>query len=161
MFSCIEEIKAWKLARQLAKEIWIDTQQGTFAKDWKLKDQINDAAGSIMDNIAEGYGRGGNKEFSNFLSMARGSAQEVKSQLDRAYDRQHLSRSVTIFFSSYVAKPLQRPIRFLLPLTNLRWKEASTIGGVEATTLKNPTSGMVLTKVNPPFSLIAYLSPVS
>ena len=89
-FKKIEEIEAWVKARELAKEIWAASIQGQFARDFKLKDQINSAAGSVMDNIAEGFGRGGNKEFSNFLGISRGSAQEVKSQLYRAYDRGHL-----------------------------------------------------------------------
>lgn len=89
-FKKIEEIEAWSKARIVAKVIWEVSNEGTFAKDFGLKDQINRAAGSVMDNIAEGFGRGGNKEFSNFLGIARGSAQEVKSQIYRAYDRNHL-----------------------------------------------------------------------
>lgn len=77
-FKKIEEIEAWNKARGVAKLIWEVSSEGTFAKDFSLKDQINRAAGSVMDNIAEGFGRGGNKEFSSFLSIARGSAQEVK-----------------------------------------------------------------------------------
>ena len=87
----IEDIEAWRLARELAREIWNASQRGTFNKDFRLKDQINAAAGSTMDNIAEGFGRGGNREFVQFLAIARGSAQEVKSQLIRAHDRQHLN----------------------------------------------------------------------
>ncbi|MBX2927842.1 MAG: four helix bundle protein [Saprospiraceae bacterium] len=79
-FKKIEDIEAWNKARALAKQVWEVSNQGSFVRDFSLKDQINRAAGSVMDNIAEGFGRGGNKEFSNFLSIARGSAQEVKSQ---------------------------------------------------------------------------------
>ncbi|MBP8238674.1 MAG: four helix bundle protein [Saprospiraceae bacterium] len=92
-FKKIEEIEAWNKARVVAKLIWEVSSEGTFAKDFSLKDQINRAAGSVMDNIAEGFGRGGNKEFSNFLSIARGSAQEVKSQIYRTYDRNHLDEA--------------------------------------------------------------------
>lgn len=92
-FEKIEEIEAWNKARIAAKLIWETANEGTFAKDFSLRDQINRAAGSVMDNIAEGFGRGGNKEFSNFLGIARGSAQEVKSQIYRAYDRNHLDET--------------------------------------------------------------------
>lgn len=57
-----------------------------------MKDQINGAAGSVMDNIAEGFGRYGNKEFINFLSIANGSVLEVKSQLYRALDRKYITQ---------------------------------------------------------------------
>ena len=88
-----EDIEAWVLARQLSNEIWEETNKGTLANDWGLKRQINRASGSIMDNIAEGYGRGGNKEFINFLSIARASNDEVRSQLYRALDRKHIDET--------------------------------------------------------------------
>ena len=76
----------------MAKEIWLVTNQGTFARDYKLKDQINDSSGSAMDNIAEGFGRAGRSEFVNFLSIAKGSNDEAKSQLYRALDREHITK---------------------------------------------------------------------
>jgi len=87
-----EDLEAWKKSRQLAKEIWLVTNQGTFARDYKLKDQINDSSGSAMDNIAEGFGRAGRSEFVNFLSIAKGSNDEAKSQLYRALDREHITK---------------------------------------------------------------------
>jgi len=60
-------------------------------KDFDLKNQINSAAGSVMDNIAEGFGRGGNKEFRQFLAIARGSATEVRSQTLRSSDREYIN----------------------------------------------------------------------
>ncbi|MCB0636693.1 MAG: four helix bundle protein [Lewinella sp.] len=88
----IVDIRSWSMARRLANSIWELTQHGTFSKDWDLARQINRSAGSAMDNIAEGFGRGGNKELLQFLSVARGSAQETKSQLYRALDRRHLTK---------------------------------------------------------------------
>lgn len=87
-----EDLEAWKKARDFSKAIWIETLKGTFARDYKLKDQINDSSGSAMDNIAEGFGRGGRPEFINFLSIAKGSVDEAKSQLYRALDREHINK---------------------------------------------------------------------
>ena len=58
-----EDLEVWKSASELAKEIYGLTQKELLSKDYSLKDQINKSAGSIMDNIAEGFERGGNKEF--------------------------------------------------------------------------------------------------
>lgn len=86
-----EDLESWKKSRLLAKEIWKATQTGTFSRDYKLKDQINNSSGSTMDNIAEGFGRGGRSEFVNFMSIAKGSNDEAKSQLYRAMDREHIT----------------------------------------------------------------------
>ena len=87
-----EEIEAWQKARSLSKEIFELTNVGTFSRDFGLRDQINRASRSIMDNIAEGFERGGTKEFIQFLAIAKGSTGEVRSQLHRALDRNHLTR---------------------------------------------------------------------
>ncbi len=88
-----EEIEAWRKARVLSKEIFELTQKGSFSKDFSLRDQINRSSGSIMDNIAEGFERGGNREFIQFLSIAKGSAGEVRSQIYRAHDRNHIDNN--------------------------------------------------------------------
>lgn len=87
-----EEMEVWKRARVFANEIYDLTTKGTFERDFKLRDQINGSSGSIMDNIAEGFERDGKKEFLQFLSIAKGSAGEVRSQLYRALDRGHISQ---------------------------------------------------------------------
>ena len=87
----IEDLRVWQNARILCKIIYTLTHKEDFEKDFRFVQQIRAAAGSIMDNIAEGYGRGGNKEFIQFLSIAKGSTQEVLSQLYRAYDVQHIT----------------------------------------------------------------------
>ncbi|MCX7044094.1 MAG: four helix bundle protein [Candidatus Sumerlaeota bacterium] len=81
-----EDIEGWKKARELAKNIYHATASGNFSKDFGLRDQIRRASVSIMSNIAEGFDRGGNKEFLNFLAMSKGSVGEVKSQLYIAMD---------------------------------------------------------------------------
>ena len=91
-----EEIEVWKKARVFAKRIYTYSTKGTFASDYSLRNQVNASSGSIMDNIAEGYGRGGNKEFITFLSYARGSADETRSQIYRAYDRDHITEELLI-----------------------------------------------------------------
>ncbi len=91
-FKSFEEIESWKTAHELCKMIFTHIIKPNFAKDFALKDQINRSSGSIMDNIAEGFGRGGNKEFVLFLSYSSGSAAETKSQLYRAFDRNYISK---------------------------------------------------------------------
>ena len=123
-FSKIEEIEGWVLARELAKAIWIASQVGTFSKDYRLKDQINAAAGSSMDNIAEGFGRGGNREFIQFLAIARGSAQEVKSQIIRAFDRNDLTQEEYLALFRQAEKVIFKIHRLILSLQNTSFKGA-------------------------------------
>jgi hypothetical protein len=73
-FKTFEEINAWQNARVLVREVYAMTGSGDFSKDYGLKDQIQRAAVSICSNIAEGFERRGNKEFINFLWIAKGSA---------------------------------------------------------------------------------------
>ena len=87
-----EDIEAWQKARELTREIYRITNQGAFVKDFGLRDQIRRAAVSIMSNIAEGFGRGGNKEFIQFLSTAKGSASEVQAQLYVALDAEYITK---------------------------------------------------------------------
>ena len=88
-----EDLEVWQLARLLANKIYQLSQTGDFSKDYKLKDQINGSSGSVMDNIAEGFERKGNREFIQFLSIARGSVGETRSQLYRMLDRKYISES--------------------------------------------------------------------
>jgi four helix bundle protein len=86
-----EEIKAWQEARALTKMVYEITNDGSFARDFRLRDQIRDAAGSIMHNIAEGFGAGSDAEFLRFLRYARRSASEVQSQLYIALDQAYIT----------------------------------------------------------------------
>lgn len=86
-----EELAIFQKARELSKKIYPITQRGEFKNDFRFEQQIRAAAGSIMDNIAEGFERTGNKEFLNFLFIAKGSCGEVRSQLIRANDVGYLT----------------------------------------------------------------------
>ena len=88
-----EELKSWQKARELAQEVYKLSKQGDFAKDFDLRSQIRRASGSVMDNIAEGFERGGKGELVQFLSIAKGSAGEVRSQLYRALDQAYTDQS--------------------------------------------------------------------
>jgi four helix bundle protein len=87
-----EDIEAWQKARELTKVIYKITDKGDIAKDFALKDQLRRASISIMGNIAEGFERAGNKEFKQFLAMAKGSVGEVKSHLYVALDSGKMSQ---------------------------------------------------------------------
>lgn len=81
-----EDLVIWQQARKLSKEVYEITRLGDFRYDSRFVQQIRAAVGSIMDNIAEGFERDGNKEFVQFLYVAKGSCGEVRSQLYRACD---------------------------------------------------------------------------
>jgi len=86
-----EEIESWKKARSLTNKVYAVTLTGPFAKDFGLKDQIRRASVSILSNIAEGFERGGDKEFLQFLAVAKGSAGELRAQLYVALDQKYVS----------------------------------------------------------------------
>ncbi|MCL0072158.1 four helix bundle protein [Thermodesulfovibrionales bacterium] len=87
-----EDIEAWKKARALVKEIYRATGESRFSKDFSLKDQIRRAAVSIISNIAEGFSRQTDKEFVQFLHIAKGSTSEAQSQLYVALDLDYISK---------------------------------------------------------------------
>ena len=87
-----EELAIFQKARDLSKKIYPITQRGEFKYDTRFVQQIRAAVGSIMDNIAEGFERTGNKEFLNFLYIAKGSCGEVRSQLIRANDLGYMTK---------------------------------------------------------------------
>jgi four helix bundle protein len=81
-----EDLIAWQKSRELTRDIYQVTREGSFAKDFGLSGQIQRASVSIMSNIAEGFERGGRREFHQFLSTAKASCAEVRSQLYVALD---------------------------------------------------------------------------
>lgn len=86
-----EDLKAWQKAREVNLQIYKLSNKGSFSKDFGLRDQIRRASVSILSNIAEGFERNGNKEFKQFLSIAKASAGEVRSQLYIAKDLEYIT----------------------------------------------------------------------
>ena len=116
-----EDLAIFQMARELCKEVYAVTKDGEFHKDSRFVQQIHASAGSVMDNIAEGFERDGNKEFINFLYIAKGSCGEVRSQLIRASDvgfidnetatrlyndSLNLSKSISKFIQSLKGSPI-------------------------------------------------------
>ena len=88
-----EDFIAWQKARSLTREIYKITNLPAFSRDFGLKDQIRRAAVSIMSNIAEGFERGRPSEFHQFLSIAKGSCAELRSQLYIALDVEYIPQT--------------------------------------------------------------------
>ncbi len=86
-----EDVLGWQRARELAREIYRASASGAFAKDFTLRDQIRRASVSVLSNIAEGFERGSDREFAQFLNIAKGSVGEVRCQLYVALDQGYLS----------------------------------------------------------------------
>ena len=86
-----EDLEIWQEARKLAKEVFILSKETDLKTDFRFKEQIKASSGSVMDNIAEGFERDGNLEFRQFLSIAKGSAGETRSQIYRLYDCEYIS----------------------------------------------------------------------
>lgn len=88
-----EDLVAWQEARKLAARVYKLCRKCAVAKDFGMRDQIQRAAVSVGSNIAEGFERSGNKELTNFLWIAKGSAGEVASQLYNLLDAGYISQS--------------------------------------------------------------------
>ena len=86
-----EDLEIWQEARRLSQEIIAVSKKTDLKSDYRLRDQIKASAGSVMDNIAEGFERDGNREFIQFLSIAKASAGEKRSQLYRLFDNEYIS----------------------------------------------------------------------
>ena len=86
-----EDLEIWQEARKLAKEIYLISKETELKTDFRFKEQIKASSGSVMDNIAEGFERDGNAEFKQFLSISKGSAGEVRSQVYRCLDNNFIS----------------------------------------------------------------------
>ena len=120
-----EDLEAWKLARELTADIYGITSNEKFAQDFGLLNQICRASVSITSNIAEGFERDGDKEFANFLSLAKGSVGEVRSQLYIAKDPNYINENQ--FFETY--KKTQHVARLLANL--IGYLRRSNVGGTK------------------------------
>lgn len=87
-----EDLEIWQEARRLAKLIHLLAIETDLKNDFRFRDQIKASSGSVMDNIAEGFERNGNLEFRQFLSIAKGSAGETRSQLYRTLDCNYINQ---------------------------------------------------------------------
>ncbi len=92
-YKTLDEVPVWQDARRLNKDLFPVLRNLGSKNQFELRSQMERSAGSIMDNIAEGFERDGNKEFVQFLAVAKGSAGELKSQLVRATDRELIEKS--------------------------------------------------------------------
>lgn len=88
-----EDLQVWQLAREICADVWHILENSSLVKDFELKNQMSRSCGSIMDNIAEGFERNGRREFIQFLSIAKGSCGELKSQLYRCLDKKHINQT--------------------------------------------------------------------
>lgn len=88
-----EDLEAWKIAREVTREVYAISRKGLFARDFGLRDQICRSSVSVMSNVAEGFERDGDKEFVNFLSIAKGSSGETRSLLYVALDQDYITQS--------------------------------------------------------------------
>ena len=86
-----EDLEIWKIARAVNKIVFKTTGSSYFREDLKFRSQVRNASLSMISNISEGFERGGNKEFTNFLSIAKGSCGELYSQLVVAADQGWIS----------------------------------------------------------------------
>jgi len=87
-----EELPLWREARMLSKEVYRVTSKSIF-KDFSLRDQMRRAIVSVSSNIAEGFERGSNREFIQFLFIAKGSVGELRSQIYLAYDNNYIIKN--------------------------------------------------------------------
>ncbi|MFC6857788.1 four helix bundle protein [Zunongwangia atlantica] len=97
-----EDLEIWQSAREICRMVYDAKQNTNLKNDFKLYNQLNGSSGSIMYNIAEGFERNGNREFIQFLSIAKASCGETRSQIYRAYDRGYLNEDDFDNFTSKV-----------------------------------------------------------
>ena len=86
-----EDLEIWQETRIFSEFVFEITSKEKFKADFRFRNQIRSSSGSIMDNVAEGFGRGGNKEFLQFLYIAKGSCNESRSQGFRAFDYEYIT----------------------------------------------------------------------
>ena len=108
-----EEIEAWQTARDLTKLIYMLTDDGKFARDFGLKDQIRRASVSIMSNIAEGFESQTQAQFIRYLGIAKASAGEVRSQLYVTRDLEYITQEQFTKAFAMAEKASRQTARFI------------------------------------------------
>ena len=117
-----EDLEIWQEARRLTKEIYNISVETGLKSDFRLRDQIKASSGSIMDNIAEGFERNGNIEFRQFLSIAKGSAGETRSQLYRIFDFGYIDQDKFIHLKDSFENLSGKINNFIIYLNNRDFK---------------------------------------
>ena len=128
-----EDIISWKEARELNRMIRKLIREKRFENNFSLINQIERAAGSIMDNIAEGFERGGNKELIQFLYIAKGSCGELRSQMYRAIDEGYISEEEFSTIAIACLKICNLIYQFIEYLKNTEHKGQKFIKGRQKT----------------------------
>ena len=113
---CFEDLEVWQKSREFAKEIYAISRESHLSRDFILRDQIIRSAVSIISNIAEGFERGGTREFIQFLSVAKGSAGELRSQLYIVLDQGYIDENKfkeLIETNTAISRMISRLIEYL------------------------------------------------
>lgn len=118
-----EDLIVWQEARLLCKEVYQISKNGLFARDFEMRGQIRDAALSAMDNIAEGFERGSNKEFAQFLNISKGSAGEVRSALYAALDEGYINDAEFEKLRDRAVSVAKRCSKLITYLRNSRYRQ--------------------------------------
>lgn len=117
-----EDLEIWQEARKLSKEIINIAINTDLRTDFRFKEQIKSSSGSVMDNIAEGFERNGNMEFRQFLSIAKGSAGETRSQIYRLFDNEYINQEKLDFLISEYEKLSGKINNFIVYLNKNEYK---------------------------------------
>lgn len=117
-----EDLEIWQLARDLNKQILPVLEKLNDTKNFDLKSQLDRSAGSVMDNIAEGFERDGNREFIQFLAISKASLGEVRSQLNRVLDRSVIDEKRQNELNEYCLILATKIAKFISYLNNSGYK---------------------------------------
>ncbi len=118
-----EDLEIWQMSAKLDKEIFdLSEKNKRLSRDFRLRDQMLSSSGSTMDNIAEGFERGGNKEFIQFLSITKGSIGELRSQVHRCTHRNYINEFESKEFINKCEEISERVSRFMTYLSKSDFK---------------------------------------